>query len=342
MLRMLKSVFIALVLTVWATAALAGPTIKIAELNWTGSTAGAYVMKAVLEEYLDAEVEIIGGDETPLFEAMAKGDGSIDVLSDFWSIYLPAQWDRYVKPGSDESVKVNATPYLGTEGIFIPGYVQDAHGITKIEQLVDPEVSKLFDTDGDGIGEMWTGAPGWQSVDEWAVKAKSMGFAQYWTPTTVETWALESLLDAAYKREKPIIFYYWTPEWIHAAYDLRQVEEPPFDGFANEAFKDDPSYNPDGCYNFIQSAEDPDWLEKSSITCGKAKTDVYVAYSAALEERAPAVAQFLHQISFSLGDMSGWIKRIAQDKEDADVVAKEWIAANRDIVENEWLKDVPR
>ena len=106
-------------------------------------------MKAVLEEYLDADVEIVGGDEIALFEAMAKGDGSIDVFSDFWSIYLPAQWDRYVKEGSDESVKVNAAPYLGTEGLFVPAYVQETLGLTRIEQLADPEIAKQFDTDGD-------------------------------------------------------------------------------------------------------------------------------------------------------------------------------------------------
>ena len=92
-------------------AAPAATPIKIAELNWAGSSAGAYVLKAVLEEYLDAEVEVVGGDEIALFEAMAKGDGAIDVFSDFWSIYLPAQWERYVVPGI---VKINANPYLHT------------------------------------------------------------------------------------------------------------------------------------------------------------------------------------------------------------------------------------
>ena len=339
MLRRPIASIAALFVFLWSFTAAAATPIKIAELNWAGSSAGAYVLKAVLEEYLDAEVEVVGGDEIALFEAMAKGDGAIDVFSDFWSIYLPAQWERYVVPGI---VKVNAKPYLGTEGLFVPGYVQDALGLTRIEQLADPEMSKHFDTDGDGKGEMWTGAPGWQSVDEWAVKAKSMGFADHWTPTTVETWVMESLLDAAYTRKKPFIFYSYQPEWIHAAYDLRQVEEPPFDGFASESFKDDPRYNPDGCYHFVQASEDPDWFEKSSITCAKATTDVYVAYSAALSERAPAIAQFLAQVAFSLPAMSDWIRRISNDEEAPEDVAAAWMEANRDLIENEWLAGIAR
>ena len=338
MLRTLNALMLGLLLSVWGSGAHAGPSIRIAELNWAGSTASAYVMKAVMEEYLDAEVEIVGGDEIALFEAMAKGDGAIDVFSDFWSIYLPAQWERYVKPGV---VRVNARPYLGTEGLFVPAYVQEELGLTRIEQLADPEMSKHFDTDGDGKGEMWTGAPGWQSVDEWAVKAKSMGWAEHWTATTVETWVMESLLDAAYKRGRPFLFYSYQPEWIHAAYDLRRIEEPPFDGFANESFKDDPRYNPEGCYNFVQASEDADWLEKSHITCGKAPTDVYVAYAANLDERAPAVARFLDQVAFSLPAMSDWIRRLSNEKEDPAEVARGWIEAHRTVIEGEWLKDVP-
>ena len=103
-MRLIKLILVGLFLSSWSIASQSATSIKIAELNWAGSTASAYVMKAVMEEYLDADVEIVGGDEIALFEAMAKGDGSIDVFSDFWSIYLPAQWDRYGKEGSDESV----------------------------------------------------------------------------------------------------------------------------------------------------------------------------------------------------------------------------------------------
>ena len=118
--------------------------------------------------------------------------------------------------------------------------------------------------------------------------------------------------------------------------------EPPFDGFASDAFKDDPRYNPEGCYNFIQASEDPDWLEKSSITCAKATTDVYIAYSANLGERAPAIAQFLDQIALSLPMMSDWIRRISNDEEAAEDVAASWMEVNRDLIENEWLAGIAR
>ena len=40
--------------------------------------------------------------------------------------------------------------------------------------------------------------------------------------------------------------------------------------------------------------------------------------------------------------MSGWMGRISNDKEDASVVAKEWMEANHSIIESEWLAGIQR
>lgn len=300
-------------------------TIDIAELNWAGSSGAANVIKIIVEEYLGEKTNIIGGDELALFEGMAKNDGSVDIFPDMWTVQLSAQWDQYIAPGSEESVKVNAVPYVGAEGIFVPGYVQDEFGISSIEQMKDPEIAKLFDTDGNGKGEYWTGAAGWQSVDYNAVKAKSMGFADYWEPVVVEVPVFEGMLDAAYKKEQPILFYYYTPEWIFGAYDLRKLDETPYS---------------EDCHHFIQQGEDADWFEKSEITCAQPDVPIHMAYAASLEERAPKVAQFMSQMTVTVEMVSDWIKQITYDGRDAATVAREWVDANRDLIETEWLAGI--
>ncbi len=300
-------------------------TIDIAELNWAGSSGAANVIKVIVEEYLGEEAAIIGGDELALFEGMAKNDGSVDILPEMWTVQLAAQWDKYIAPGSEESVRANATPYMGSEGIFVPGYVQDEHGINDIAQLNDPEIAKLFDTDGNEKGEYWTGAAGWQSVDYNAVKAKSMGFDQYWEPVVVEVPIFEGLLDAAYQKQEPILFYFYTPEWIFGAYDLRQLSEPPYS---------------EDCHQFIQQSEDADWLEKSEITCAQPEVPVHLVYAASLEEQAPKVAQFVSQMGITVEIISEWIKRISYDGEDPAAMAKDWVDNNRDLIESQWLAGI--
>ena len=45
--------------------------------------------------------------------------------------------------------------------------------------------------------------------------------------STVEQPVFLAQLHAAIRKKEPIVFYYWTPEWIFASYDLRMLEEPP-------------------------------------------------------------------------------------------------------------------
>src|SRR3954451_1784856 len=90
------------------------------------------------------------------------------------------------RAGSRETVILNSKPYLGREGIYVPGYVQDQYGIKKATDLADPEKAKLFDSDGDGKGEWWAGAVGWEATNHSEVRAKSYGFDKYFTATTVE------------------------------------------------------------------------------------------------------------------------------------------------------------
>ena len=314
--------------------------VVIAEANWSGATAISHVLKAVMEQYLGVEAEIQAMDTSVALVAMDKGDGSVDVFPDFWSQHRHAEWSKFVAPGSRETIRVNAKPYKGTEGLFIPGYVQDQHGIKKLEDLANPEIAKLFDTDGDGLGEYWPGGPGWNATDHQMVRMKSYGLDKYFKPFVVEQWVMEAKLDGAVKRQLPVLFYFWTPEWIHAAYDLRKLEEAPFTGYSMDSAKGSPLYNAAGCYYFLQAKEDPQWLEKGSIKCQEPDVDVYVAHTKALAERLPKVAGFLTQVSFTPELVNGWILKLSQEKQDPAEMAKAWIAENKDAVETEWLAGV--
>lgn len=320
-----------------AAPAYAKDKVVIGELSWTGGVAIQNVMKAVIEKYLDGDVSFLLVGEEAMYPALDKGDGSIDVQPDLWSQHTTAMMNEYVLPGSKESIKLNKSPYKGTEGIFVPGYVQEKYDIRKLADLSKPEIAKIFDSDGDGKGEYWAGAVGWEATNHSMVRAKSYGFDKFFTASTVEQPIFLAQLSAAYQRKEPIVFYYWTPEWIFASYDLRMLDEPPFDGYSSDDLKNDPRYKADGCYKYYQPKDNPDWLEKSSITCAQPDTDVFVARSKALDERAPKIGKFLEQVSFTPEMVNSWILAIDQEKKDPLEVAKKWVEENKDIVEGQWL-----
>jgi glycine betaine/proline transport system substrate-binding protein len=313
--------------------------VVLGELSWAGSRAITFILKEVIEHHLGYEVGVVQAESAVIFAAMDKGDGSLDVFTDLWMPNQSEKWAKYIEPGSRASVLVNDQPYTGTQGLFVPGYIQDAYGIKSVHDLADPKIAQLFDGDGDGKGEYWPGGAGWNSTNVEQVKAKSYGYGKYFEPFIVSDSALKAKLKADYRRKKGILFYYWTPEWIHAAYDLRRLEEPPFDGFAMASKKDDARYNPNGCWNMIQPKEDEDWLAKSEVKCAWPDAKVYVAFSKSLTKRAPEVAQFLKQVAFEPQVVNSWILQIGQEKRDPAEVAQEWVTNNPDTVKR-WLAGI--
>ena len=266
---------------------------------------------------------------------MDRGRGEIDVFPDFWMPNHSATWKEYIAKGSRETVLVNK-PYLGTQGIYVPGYLQDAHDIRRAEQLADPAVAKLFDTDGNGLGEYWAGPAGWTSTPVEVVKANTYGYAEYFEMLSSEDTDFKKELVAKYQRQEPLLFYYWTPDRIHASLDLRKLEEPPFDGFAMPSKKDDPLYDPDGCWYMLYPEEDEAWKTKSRVSCAYPDSSVYVAYSKSLVERIPAAAHFLQRIELQPETVTGWILLVSEYDMEPTEMARAWIEETQDIVDG-WL-----
>lgn len=323
-----------------AMAAEARTKVVIGQLDWTGATAIEEVLAQVMTKYLDADVGTIHASVDAILEAMNKGDGTVDIEADFWGDHLPAAMRNYILPGSKETILLNDEPYFGTEGYFVPAYTRDMVKITKLADLADPTIAKAFDTDGDGKGEIWAGAPGWESVSHAQVRAKSYGFDSTMEIVDLDQPVFLARLKDLYERKAPIVFYYWTPEWIFAKYDLVKLEEPAFTGYTTDEAKGTDKYNPQGCYTFVQPSEGNDWLDKSTITCDQPPSQVNIAYSRALSERAPEIGRFLKQTVIKAEWLYDWIYAIDVEGKSAADVAKAWIEANRETVEKVWLAGI--
>jgi glycine betaine/proline transport system substrate-binding protein len=204
-------------------AAQAQETVAIGELSWDGQRAISYVMKAVIELRLGSKAEIKKAEAAVVMASMDKGDGGLDVYADMWMPNQTEKWNKYIDEAG--TVDHNAAPYPGTQAIFVPTYIAE-QGVRTIDDLKKPEVAAMFDSDGNGKGEYWPGAPGWNSTNRWAIKFRSYGLDDLWEAVPVDDAIFKSQLDGAYRKKNAILFYYWTPEWIHAAYDITPIEEP--------------------------------------------------------------------------------------------------------------------
>ena len=234
---------------------------------------------------------------------------------------------------------MNDKPYAGSDGLYIPGFIQDKYGVKRVDQLSDPKIAKLFDRDGSGKGAYWPGAPGWNGVNTEIARAKSYGYDKTFKPFVVSDTVMKAELAKTFAtKSKPFVMYYWEPEGLFKKFDLRKLEQPAFNGYAMDSKKGDPHYKADGCFKMIQPNEAPDWLEKSKVTCSSPDSTVYVAYSKSLTKRAPKVAKFLKQVSFDLPTLNDWVLRISE-KQDPAQVAKDWVTKNPAVIDK-WLSGI--
>ena len=291
-------------------------TVTISDLTWTGAEAIAHVIKTVIDGPLNSEAVIVEGlsDGSVVATGMDKGDGSADVYTDLWMPNRQGIWDKYVVQANTVG---HNEPYLGTQHMYVPTYMADK--VSTVDDLRKPEVAAMFDKNGNGKGEYWAGDAGWKSTRMWQVKFKSYGLDELWEPEIIPDATFKAQLKTAITREQPILFYYWTPEWVHAAYDITAIEEPE---------------RTPGCED--HDLDNEDWLEVSHFSCVSSDAMIYVAYSKSLEQRNPPVAKFLSQIKFDPATVNQWILQIGRDKEDPRDVSEDWVANNMNIV-NSWI-----
>ena len=290
--------------------------VAVASMGWPAAQVIAHVIKTVIENHLGSEAEIIEGVSAAVGTAsLDKGDGSIDVMPDLWLPNQQDYWDQYVV--EQKSIGHNI-PYPTTQATFLPRYMTDR--VQSFDDLARPEIAALFDKDGNGKGEHWVGEAAWGSTKLEQIRFQSYGLTDLWEPGIYSNAAFKAELQAAFAAREPILFYYWTPEWVPAFYDVVPLEEPD---------------RTEGCQDL--KLEQEDWLEASTFACQYAPAEAYVVHSKSLEQRNPVAAKFLSQIKLDPDVINEWILKIGRDNAAPQDVAEAWIEANPDTVK-EWIR----
>jgi glycine betaine/proline transport system substrate-binding protein len=193
-------------------------TVTLNEQAWTGSTANTYVAKYVLEKYLSCKVKVTDIAEIPVYQAMAQGKVSA-VLEDWQHV---AQYKQYAT--KQKSVKLEGSNGLtGHIGWFIPRYLLKQHPeFATWKGLKGHE--KVFASPEAPDGMFLGGDPSYEQKDTQLIKALGLNLKHVTVGAETAEVARFSQLIA---QKKPVIFYWWTPEYRNAALDLVEVKLPP-------------------------------------------------------------------------------------------------------------------
>jgi len=279
------------------------------EQAWAGSTANTYIAKAVLEDKLGCTVEITKLAEIPVFQAMA--DGKTDAVLEDWQ-----HTDEYAKYIDKAGSVVMGGP-LGVEGHigwFIPKYLMDEHPEFKSwEGLKGKE--DLFKTAESGDQGMFLGGdPSYVQKDKELIEALGLNFKHVTAgaePAQVARWS------QLYKQKKPVIFYWYTPQYLNQEYDLSEVKLPP-------RTKD--------CKDDAKEGGDP-----AQYKCAYDVTIINKLFSKKFADSGSPAYPVLKKMKLTNDDQEAVAKAIAGDKVDPEKAGQDWVNDNQDVVDG-WLQ----
>lgn len=302
--------------SLFAMPAFAAEEVKIGLPSWTGAQAIGHVLGEIVTSRIGGQVDYVTGNNATIFQAMDQGKGDIDVHPDVWLPNQQSFTDKYVKEAG--TVTLSSNPYEGNQGFCVSKDFASANNITDIADLGRPDVAALMDSDGNGKGEMWIGAPGWASANVNEVKTRDYGLLDFIEPIRAEESVKTARIKDSIAKGEGYAFYCYKPHAVWFMFDVEMLTEPTFD---------------EAKYKMIQPSDDADWYEKSSVATKDALKDVQIAWSNSLEERSPAIAEFFANFQLTADDVSGLAFEISANGKDPADVAKEWVEANSDRVD---------
>jgi len=273
---------------------------------WSGDWLTIYVPKILLEEELGYTTEIADTSVTSAWAAIGAGEAHL--WTDSW---MPNQEDlrkEYVDTteelgliyGSGESADD-----ICKEAWFVPKWVSEQYGITSATDLNEPEIAKLFDTDGDGIGDILGCDVAWECAkitDEMIAGYGLEGmYEQKYGAEAIMTAAIEGHL----KKNEPVLFYLYTPHPFFIKFPIGE----------DVVRLDDPK----GYWGDISTVHifgNKDWIAKN-----------------------PEAAELLRQVKMTSAGIA-WSMAKMEAKGDApealEAIAREWIDEHQAEVDS-WL-----
>ncbi|MCK2182895.1 ABC transporter substrate-binding protein [Halomonas getboli] len=253
---------------------------------WPGVTVKSEILAQLIEPlgYTTSTQEV---SSTVGYNTLQTGDSDA-----FLAGWMPAQQESY-----DAAMEADAIVDLGNNvtgarmGFAVPGYVAEA-GITRAEQLADPEIAERFDHT---IYSIESGSTVTDMI-EGAIESDTHGLGD-WDILPSSTPGMLSEVAGAVDEERWILFYGWTPHWMVPEYDARILDDS-----AN-------IFGADG-----------------------GRSDVKTIVAKGYAEANPNLTRLLDQFELSADEQSEFILEYSLKERELEDVAHEWLVAHPERV----------
>ncbi len=279
-------------------------TVTLDENAWAGATANVYVVKYVLEKNLGCKVNIEKLPEsTPLFQAMA--DGKVDVLLEDWGNLDLKVNQKYVKSGT--LLNLGSNGVIGHIGWFVPTYLMKQYPQLKTWQGLKGKESIFKSPESGSQGMFLGGDPSYVQKDAQLIKELGLNlkFVSVGAePAQVARWT------QAYKQKKPMLFYWYTPQYLNTAYQLSEIKLPP---------------RGKTCVDSYSPKLGSDW---GIYKCGYGDTIIGKAITSKFAKSGSPAVGVIRRWKWTANDQNYVANLIAGKHMDPAKAAEQWVKAN--------------
>ncbi len=252
--------------------------------------------------------------------SVANGDATL--IANHWN---PHHAEFYKAAGGDTTMSRKGVYSAGAaQGYMIDKKTADAHNITRIDQLADPKLAKLFDSSGDGKANLIGPNAGWggEAVVEHHLTTFKLRNTVTYTQGNYPALIADTV--ARFKQGKPVLYYAWTPYW------LSNVLRPGQDAVWLEV--------PFSAMPGVQAGMDT--KQANGKNYGFPLNNQYIVGNKVWVDKNPAAAKLFELMKLPVGDISAQ-NRLVQDGQgrpaDIERHTQAWIKAHQAMFDG-WLK----
>ncbi len=292
-----------------ATTASAGragkPTIVLANNSWEGSTANNVVAQYVIEKDLGYPVNLLTIDEIPAWPAMVQG--KVSAVMEVWG-HSPL-YSQYVT-GNHKVVDAGLEGPGGNIGWYVPTYLMQQHPELKTWQGVLKDWKLFVTPQSSPQGQFLDGSASYVTNDQALITNLKLNLKVVFAGTEA---AQLTEIESDYKAKKPVLFYWYTPQFQNAIYKFSQVALPPWTTTCAK-------------------------LKPAQINCAYPPYYLYKVMASTLPTQAPAVANFIKRFNWTADDQNSVAYDLAVKHMSNTAAAAAFVNSHQALVKS-WLSN---
>ncbi len=237
---------------------------------------------------------------------------------------MPLHGEFYRNAGGDEKLQ-RFGPYIpnGLQGYLVDKATSERLNFTNLGQLQDPEIARVFDTNGDGVADLTGCNAGWGCERAINHHLEAYGLTATVNQNSGSYTALVADMITRFRAGEPVLYYTWTPYWLSGVLvpgrDVVWLQVPFSASYGDEGEVD--TALPDG------------------TNYGFAVNNQMIAANREWVTAHPAAARLFAAMQIRSADVNAQNLRMQQGEASADAIARHvagWISANQSTFDS-WI-----